>query len=103
MLDDVAKFFKKKGAVVDIIGNSAYITIGNTDVSLLYEFDGFMSDHGFTLEDVIPPDIVSPTYMRIYTKDGIEVRFEYVEFRGLKTVMPVKVTIDTLKTPYNKM
>ena len=95
MLDKIAEFFKKKGAVVDIIGDSAYITIGGTDVSLLYEFDGFMSDHGFTLEDIVPPDIVSPTYMRIYTKDNKEVRFEYIEYTESKTVIPVKVTVCT--------
>ena len=102
MLDEVAKFFKRKGAVVDIIGKSAYITVGSTDVSLIYEFDEFMSEHGFMVEDVIPPDIISPTYMRVYTKDGTEVRFEYIECTESKTVTPVKVTIDTLKTPYNK-
>ena len=102
MLDEVKKFFKKKGAVVDVIGKSAYITVGSTDVSLIYEFDEFMSGHGFTLKDVIPPDIVSPTYMRMYTKDSTEVRFEYIECTESKTVIPVKVTVDTLKTPYNK-
>lgn len=95
MLDEVAKFFKRKGAVVDIIDNSAYINIGSTDVNLLYEFDVFMSDHGFTLKDIIPPDIVSPTHMRVYTKDDTEVRFEYIECKESKTAMPVKVTVCT--------
>ena len=102
MLDKVKKFFKRKGAVVDIVGNSAYITVGSVDVGLLYEFDEFMMRHGFTLNDIVPPDIISPTYMRVYARDGIEVRFEYIECKESKTVIPVKVTVDRFKTPYNK-
>ena len=95
MIEEVKEFFKKKGAEIERVCDTLFIFMEETDAGLLYEFDGLMSRLGLTLKDIIPPDIISPTYMRVYVGRDAGVVFEYIEVKGSGTVVPVKVTVCT--------